>query len=404
MKKTLQKIFVKQEFYSAENIWELFKDVPRFAVIQLLKEVINNKSFQLYRNNMAGYIRYCNGYYLFQPAVYTDLTIPLAVRIAKFPVKRDVYLPKEYEAQEYVEEVQEIEYDPDITIPTIWADISGWVTQLSESDQYVLPPEGIQQKILRMASNQKILQAKYHSILQIIRWFHTSFHKSTNPNNDAFRRAVLFYLWDEWFTLKEQVELTYSYETKDSVEECIEENRFTGGDSPINRYMDPVNNKLYYTNNTGSECSSSTIRFVETQKGEAIRKITISTRTTSEIVYGFIVPKNKELVFKTAKAMNPGEKLQLGNECAIVSSVTGHMSTLNYLGETLLANGLTDFDLNSGMLYYKRKIQSSANLCILMNLVLRYMDNISLSNKRWFFRPVLAYYCGHKGINRAGRD
>jgi hypothetical protein len=54
--------------------------------------------------NLTGYIRYCNGYYIFQPNVYLDLTIPLAIRAAKFPIKRDLFAPLEYEMPEIVEE------------------------------------------------------------------------------------------------------------------------------------------------------------------------------------------------------------------------------------------------------------------------------------------------------------
>ena len=62
------------------------------------------KIFQVTHGDLSGYIRYCNGYYIFQPNVYLDLSIPLAIRIAKFPIKRDLYAPLEYEMPELVEE------------------------------------------------------------------------------------------------------------------------------------------------------------------------------------------------------------------------------------------------------------------------------------------------------------
>jgi hypothetical protein len=80
------------------------------------------------------------------------------------------------------------------------------------------------------------------------------------------------------------------------------------------------------------------------------------------------------------------------------------MTTFVYTGIKLEEAGFSDFDLNNDMLYSRRKLQGSANLCILMNLTLRFMDIHKISNVRWFYRPVVAYYCGHRGINRTGRE
>jgi len=406
MKDVLRSIFAEQEFYTSENIWTMFKDIPRFAVVQLLKEVINNKSFQIRRNNMMGYIRYCNGYYVFQPAVYTDLTIPLAVRIAKFPVRRDEYLPLEYEEQDYVEEAADIEYNEDITLETIWMSISGWVRQLSESTKYILPPEEIQQKILRVVATTK--QAKkdeYLTIIKIIRWFHTSFTKVTNPERirESFRKAVILYLWDEWFTLEEQVAL--STMDDEGIKECLKENLFIGTKTRVNRFFDANKKEIHYVYDNGTVAPNSMIEYITTsgKTTDAIQKHKITMNNTDNVIYGFIVPKTSKLILKTAKPPENGQKLELGSECGIVSARTGHMSTLLYLGMKLEEAELSDFDLNNDMLYSRRKIQGSTNLCILMNLTLRFMDIHNISNVRWFYRPVAAYYCGHKGINRTGR-
>jgi len=136
---------------------------------------------------------------------------------------------------------------------------------------------------------------------------------------------------------------------------------------------------------------------------DAIQKHKITMNNTDNVIYGFIVPKTSKLILKTAKPPENGQKLELGSECGIVSARTGHMSTLLYLGMKLEEAELSDFDLNNDMLYSRRKIQGSTNLCILMNLTLRFMDIHNISNVRWFYRPVAAYYCGHKGINRTGR-
>ena len=100
LKNRIRALFSETVFIHSENLWNQLSDIPRMVVIDLLSEIVNNKSFQVEHldengNAQKGYIRYCNGYYLFQPNVYQDLTIPLAIRIARFPVKRDNYLPIE---------------------------------------------------------------------------------------------------------------------------------------------------------------------------------------------------------------------------------------------------------------------------------------------------------------------
>jgi hypothetical protein len=39
----------------------------------------------------------------------------------------------------------------------------------------------------------------------------------------------------------------------------------------------------------------------------------------------------------------------------------------------------------------------------LIELILRYMDVVRLQDKRWFYRPVEAYFAGHKGSVRPGK-
>jgi hypothetical protein len=89
MKERIRTLFRQQAFYLSEDLWEALADIPRLAAVDLLNDIVNNKTFQVQHGTLSGYIRYCNGYYLFQPNVYVDLTIPLAIRTASFPVKRD---------------------------------------------------------------------------------------------------------------------------------------------------------------------------------------------------------------------------------------------------------------------------------------------------------------------------
>ena len=130
VKDRFRTLFSEQAFYQAEDIWNLFSDIPRFSLIDIMNDIINNKSFQVTNNTLNGYIRYCNGYYIFQPNIYHDLSIPLAIRIGKFPIKKDIYRPVEYEMPE-MEEKQIQQIDTLETINSVWLAINKWVEQLA---------------------------------------------------------------------------------------------------------------------------------------------------------------------------------------------------------------------------------------------------------------------------------
>ena len=66
-------------------------------------------------------------------------------------------------------------------------------------------------------------------------------------------------------------------------------------------------------------------------------------------------------------------------------------------------HGKSDFDLNRVMII-NRKIKNPTRACTLMNLIMRFLDADKVSGKRWFFRPVQAFYTGHKGHFRAKRE
>jgi hypothetical protein len=53
---------------------------------------------------------------------------------------------------------------------------------------------------------------------------------------------------------------------------------------------------------------------------------------------------------------------------------------------------------DEAVLYKKTSdISNSARGCTLLDLILRFMDKVNSGEKRWFFRPLSAYYSGHIG-------
>jgi hypothetical protein len=399
MKQRLVSLFADQPFYQAEDLWNLFADVPRLAVVDLLSDIIDNKIFQVAHEGQKGYIRYCNGYYIFQPNVYADLSIPLAIRVAKFPIKRDGFSAIEYEMPE-ISEVEETGVNTTETIEGVWGAISGWCQSLSTSAKYIKVPYELEQRIIEVSHENVDVIDKYQQILEMIEWFHTSFVKSHKKNSEAFRLTLLNFFWDEWLTLEEQKFIVYS--TGLNVEDCIRENQYRFGRILVNRFLDPKTGELEFLCEGGEGCVVSVIDEINRDKTEPMRSFKITSVTTGE-PYGFIAPKNGDVVFKTAEPP-AGElgKLGRGKECANVSTMTGHIKDLIEIGDILKAAERGDFDLNEGILRGSRKIKNATRACALLDLLIRYLDESKVRGKRWFFRPVAALYVGHGGKFRPG--
>jgi hypothetical protein len=270
-----------------------------------------------------------------------------------------------------------------------------WCQRLSISAKYLKPPSEVEQRILDVSHDDMELIEKYRQILEMIEWLHISFQKSSK-NTEAFRKTLLFYFWDEWLTFQEQTFLVYS--TGLNILECIRENQYLLGKILVNRFIDPKKNEIQFICEGGQICLKSVIDEIKRDSSELLRNA-ITNKTTGG-PYGFIVPKNGDVVFKTADPPYEGSKVNRGKECGNVSTMTGHISNLVEIGDILKAAGKSDFDLNRGTILGTRKIKNSTRACTLLNLLIRYLDADMINGKRWFFRPVQAFYTGHKGTFR----
>jgi hypothetical protein len=236
-----------------------------------------------------------------------------------------------------------------------------------------------------------------HLDIEMIEWFHTSFHASTEQNSEAFRKTVLFFFWDEWLTLEEQKYIVYS--SGINVLECITDYRYELGRVLINRFIDPKTGHLQYLCEDGTGCVTSIINEVIRDKREPLKTFAVNVETTGSL-YGIIVPKYGELVFKTDTPPQVNGEIGRGKECGNVTGTTGHIQKLIQLGVILQENGKTDFDLNDVSLNRTRKVKNATRVCTLLNLITRFLDADEIEGKRWFFRPIDTYYIGYKGVFR----
>ena len=380
------------------------------ALIDVFNEIINNKTFQVRHKNIKGYIRYCNGYYIFQPNVYTDLSIPLAIRSAQFPVKRDVFTPVAYEASQVpVQKVGVIK-----NIDTIWSSVDKWITYLSTNHKPIQPPVEIDTwRIARSDGNQELLKMHYE-IITTLMWFHHSFHRSQNQEPASFRRALLFYFWDEWLSIDDQKWLLYSSGLE--LEECVADHHYKIGKTTVHRFIEPVRGEMEFICVNDKECNcpdpttctctkykmcdAGIIDFIESKNDEPIRTITI-TNDTAGALFGFIVSKHGTYIMKHDKPTDTVMERFKGLECANRSGMTGHIKDLVMLGEILEENNMGNFGLTTDILKTVRKIANARCACTLIDFILRYMNDIKLDDKRWFFRSVEAAYIGYRGTFKA---
>ena len=401
----LRKVFERQPFIASEDLWNIFSDVPRFVIVDLLQEVVGNKSYQVAYQGQQGYVRYCNGYYLFQPNVYMDVTIPLSIRVGRFPIKRDAYLPLEYDPPEVEDEKKTA--DTLGTLEEFWRATVEWVTTLTRSDEVPPYPDEIQQRRFLVSQGDRDQENRYEQILEMIRWIHRAFHSQVRGEEDraALRQALLFHFWDEWLRLDEQLYMVYSSDLAqdESVMLCIQENQVRLGRLLVHRFYQAESDATVYLCEEGTECQASVVDAIRRDPGDRLRSFRVTPQTTGSL-YGFLITKNGELVFKTSHPSPDGEVTQ-GKECGNVSNKVGHMANLTTIGQLLEKSGRGDMDLNVMMLLHRleHQVRGLGRICTLMNMMLRFLDAIRLGGRRWFFRPLAAHEAGHVGFFRRGR-
>jgi hypothetical protein len=322
-----------------------------------------------------------------------DLTIPLAIRTARFPIKRDQYAPVMYEVPESDEQQEERETHLESVEP-FWTAVTEWVGELVMSSKYRNPPSEIEQHVKAAIDNPS---ETYLQILEMIQLFHASFHRASPRNSESFRKALLFYFWDEWLTIDEQTYLVRS--TGLDLHGLIRENQYPFGKITVNRYLHPKTGAIYFTCEDGVECAKSIVEQIQRSTTDPLRQLQVNKKTSGSL-YGYNVPKDGHMVFKTNKSPEVNGKIGRGSECMIVSNVKEHLKNLMFIGETLQAHVNTDFHLNRDTLVTERSIKGSIRICTLMNVLLRFMDAERINGKRWFFRSVEAFYTGHKGSTK----
>jgi len=397
LKERFRRLFATQPYYPYEYLWsQMFDDVPVIARAELFSNIVDNQFFEVEYKGKKGYIKYCNTYYVFQPKIYTDVHIPLAIRAARLPVRRDEYNPQSVGLEEAEVDIPEMTRSDLFDAEETWTSLKAWCRELATKVTFTDIPVPVLNRIKSMVKGEKEAKDKYTQVMDGIQWIHEGFfHSMKTPSSslmNVFQKILLQFFWDNWFTLEEQKELAFSDETADQM---IADETYTKlGSTTIRRFFNPDDGELVFLCGKDTQCSKAALDYMM-KDAEDKAKYSITRSKTGE-QYGFLSTDSKHrIVFKTNKMPKAGAELDRGAICAIGSNMVDKKNFVKRLGDILKMMGSIDLDLDDRIFMGTRPIRGATRLCLVTEFALRFMDAIRLNGQRWFYRPVSAFLSGH---------
>jgi hypothetical protein len=404
-KDRLRELFKRQAFYTYDDLKQAFTDIPEISLVTLLSGIIDNRSFQIQNENHKGYITFRNGFYLFQPDRLFDTRIPIALRVATYPVKRDMYTPlvsttatEEEEGEEAEEEVTvEEEIDLQKTLQ-VWNEFSKWITRMRGGDKEGDVPSPVLSLISARYSKNKNELRRMKEILEMITYFYVSI-RSSPELLEHYRMSLYKYLWDEILTNPEQAAVFGELADDPELLHVWEEQVLESDSTIAFRTLNANTGKLEYVCE-GQPCSEAIVRLLEDPERDPFQNIKADSTKTGE-VYGTVNFKRGSVVFKTNRPVLPGKKPDVGSECGNVSTVSAHIKLIKEIGELAGRYIRTTMGLQVDILEGSRTFKKNSNkVCMLTDLALRMLDSMGANGKRWFYRPISTLRTGHRGLLR----
>jgi hypothetical protein len=389
LRERMRAIFETSVFVELADMEALFSDIPVIARTEFLTSIIDNTMFEVVHKDVRGYIKFCNNYFVFQPLVYGDLNIPLAIRMGSFPVRKDFFDPDVLARQNIAlteEEATTVTTDMD----SLWSTVQEWATALSKSKTWIEEPKQLIDHVMSLAQGDLKMITYLTMVLSMIHWVYNRVISGT-INSEAFQRTIEEFIWDNWLTLPEQKRL--------HDEEMLRDSAYREDDRTVFRFYNPYKDTILYEIN-GTEASEAVQKIIhgkETADLKEFRAREDGNRFYTGSPYGFLIGKKGKIVFKTNTIPIKGRDWDRGRECGNVTNSDYKYVFLEILGNQLREKGAPDLELT------RTNVKSllAAQCCIVLELVLRYMDASKFDGKRWFYRPVLARILGHLGSTSA---
>jgi hypothetical protein len=395
-----------------------FEQLPRSLVTELLNSILGNKSFVLTCRGKRGYLIYNNGYIVFQPLELRDKGIPLALRTAFFPVKRDSFEPAllvspvtalgpasgasasgaSASAAAAKPTVRGRPVDNLAVTQLGWNACLAWVDALREDFDADLPDELKDEYLQIYTGKDKREVDLFMEKADTIRWFGAHLSRYLGEeSSDIYYQVVLEYLYDEWF--REESKATHWQQFEGVSEDILAEHIIKEGNITAYRFLDPSDGQMkYYCE--GKACPTAVRDRLVVSRADRLRGLQLNKQTTGDI-YGFLTYKSGSMIFKTSEPPAAGAKPAKGSECGIITTTKTHRDKMERLGAMLEAELGTNFDLTSrgGVLSKDGDdtVRNVNKVCTLFDLLLRWMDKAQVGDKRWFYRSVSANITGHGG-------
>jgi hypothetical protein len=367
-------------------------DIPEMAIRTILADIVGKPSFRIRIGNREGYIIYRNTYYLFQPIYLADVRIPLALRVASVPVRKDEYdprkivydkvkgakavapapdkaaVPDEAIAPEEAPAVapEEVAPQPEEapapkpgTGKALWDQCKLWAATIGTMTSVLdIPPEILETLELRYTGDE---YKRMYNYLIMISWMVENIQTSyTEDVRQIYAKALadlfLEMIWDEVLTAEEQIELVAIDGPNKDLAFVFEEQLLKKGASEVYRYINLTTGGIEYRCGA-DKCSDAVVRLFDQDKTNPFNTIQ-ANNTTAGKIYGFIIPKIKDarLVFKTNdRPVDPGIVPEKGGECEIVSSIEIHKKLLRAMREMMEGLGYPPFLLTDAVLDEKEE-------------------------------------------------
>jgi hypothetical protein len=423
----LKKLFKLQVWYTWEQIQKIFADIPKPTLISLLMRAINNSSIIFENGDLQGRLIYRNNLFLFQPLSIQDTTLPLALRYGRYPIKRDSYEPEvmtvapkktvlgtmgklgklkaattvatngETETRNGAEELTEtvtnaLEFWKQACkwIDTWAADSAAAASIIEQIPDTLENP--LSKSILKYVDGDFTKKKNIEMRLTKLQWWGKVIANTPDGLRDL-RLVAKQFVWDSFLKGPEQValiNLKVPHVTDAANEQIVP------GTITATRFLDiPSKEPVYYCDN--GICPPSVLQIIKASKTDPVIASKANQKVSAE-VYGFMVPWENNMMFKTNEPKPEGKDPGSGAACAIVSNVKGHRMILIVLGGILNRYTGSHYDLTEEVLTVTRKMTGAPNFCALMEIVMRWMDlrKPLYGNLRYFYRPLAAYYSNHR--------
>ena len=455
LRERLRAIFREQLFVDPGTLMDLFNDVPAPVRTELLLKTVNNRLFEVeYQprpgHSIKGYIIYCNGYYVFQPTAYVDIHIPLSVRSAKYPVRRDEFDPAKFRIEEAPEVIPILEEDVGTgtgtgtgagagaeagagagagagaragvsDVEVVWRALEGWVNALTRTTGAVELPELVVEHLTRVVGSDAGSRKAINEMLEAFKWMQLAYVTSarrlmkdlqeraggrvegivrdiTPEYLQPFHLAILSFAWTHWFTYAQQVQLSLT--DFEGVHAVLVPITYTSRDGTrVLQMFNPGTGKIEYLCD-GRPCTPAQMAAAKAAEPgrNPLNGVAINTNTTAP-TYGFITTHNGSAVFKTSNPPPIGGKIAKGSMCSNVSNMAGKYEIMTELGKELARADEPRMDLEPTLFVKggKRPVTNAVRACTIMELVLRYMHMRQIGRKRWFFNGSEAVVGGHVG-------